>query len=151
MAAKAQLDVVTAYDELAGEPCQFPLTGMDLGGLTLQAGVYCFTSSAALGTTLTLDAQNNPNAVFIFQIGSTLITTINSSVLLINGGKDCNVFWQVGSSATLSKGTTFVGNILAFASITLETSATVSGRLLARNGAVMMASNTVSAATCGIQ
>jgi hypothetical protein len=121
------------------------MTGLDLGGKTLIAGVYCFSSSAQLTGTLTLDAQGNANAVFIFKIGSTLTTASGSSVLLINGGTLCNVFWQVGSSATLGTTTSFAGNILALTSITLTTGATVTGRALARNGAVTLDTNTVTA------
>jgi len=124
--------------------CNTNLTGQDLGGLTLSPGVYCFSSSAQLTGTLTLDAQGNGNALFVIQIGSTITTASNSSVLLINGGQACNVFWQVGSSATLGTDTAFVGNILALTSITLTTGADVSGRALARNGAVTMDTNNVS-------
>jgi type VI secretion system secreted protein VgrG len=97
---------------------------------------------------LTLDAQANPDAVFIFKIGTTLITGSNSKVVLTNGAGQCNVFWQVGRSATLGTGTQFVGNILAMTSITLETNAVLSGRALAENGAVTLDSNTVSVPTC---
>ena len=121
------------------------MTGQDLGGKTLTAGVYCFSSSAQLTGVLTLDAQGSANAVFIFKIGSTLTTASGSSVVLINGGSLCNVFWQVGSSATLGTTTAFGGNILALTSITLTTGATVIGRTLARNGAVTLDSNTVTA------
>ena len=90
------------YNDLAGRASNSNLTGQDLGGLTLMPGVYTFSSSAQLTGTLTLDAQGNPDAVFIFQIGSTLTTASNSSVVVINGGRTvCNVYWQVGSSATL--------------------------------------------------
>jgi hypothetical protein len=140
VAAQAQSDVTTAYNALAGQACQTVLTGTDLGGLTLVPGVYCFTSGAQLTGTLTLDAQGNPGAVFIFQIASTLITASNSSVLLINGASPWNVFWQVGSSATLGTNTSFVGSILALTSISLTTGATItSGRALARNGALALA------------
>jgi len=148
VAMQAQNDVTTAYNALAGQACNTVLTGTDLGGLTLKPGVYCFTSSAQLTGTLTLDAQGNPNAVFVFQIASTLTTASNSSVLTINGSQNCNVFWQVGSSATLGTGTVFVGNILALASITLNTGATLSGRALARTGAVTLDTNAVSASNC---
>ena len=122
---------------------------MDLGGLTLTAGVYTFTSSAQLTGTLTLDAQGNPNAEFIFQMGSTLTTASNASVNLINGAASCNVYWQVGSSATLGTGTDFVGNILVLTSITLVTNATIlNGRALARNGAVTLDTNEVSNEGC---
>ena len=147
VAAQAQVDLTTAYNDLAGRPCNTTLTGQDLGGLTLVPGVYCFATSAQLTGDLRLDAQGNPNAVFIFKIGSTLTTASASRVLVINGGTSCNVFWQVGSSATLGTTTTFAGNILALTSITLVTGANVSGRLLARNGAVTLGSNSV--AVCG--
>lgn len=146
-ALAAQTDVTAAYNSLASQACDSDLTGQDLGGQVLTAGVYCFSSSAGLTGTLTLDAQGDANAVFIFKIGSTLTTASGSSVALINGGSLCNVFWQVGSSATLGTGTSFTGNILALTSITLTTGATVTGRTLARNGAVTLDSNTVTA-TC---
>lgn len=145
VAAQAQADATVAYNNLAGQACNTTLTGQDLGGLTLTADVYCFSSSAQLTGALTLDAQGNPDAVFVFQIGSTLTTASAASVLLINGASSCNVFWQVGSSATLGTNTTFVGNVLALASITLNTNAAVSGRALAQNGAVTMDSNPISA------
>ncbi|HVT15564.1 MAG TPA: ice-binding family protein [Thermoanaerobaculia bacterium] len=144
VAAQAQSDVTTAYNTLAGQACNTVLTGQDLGSLTLTPGTYCFASSAQLTGTLTLNSQGNANAVFVFQIGSTLTTASSSSVVVINGGSDCNVFWQVGSSATLGTGTVFTGNILALTSITLNTSTSISGRALARNGAVTLASNSVS-------
>ena len=149
VAAQAQSDVTTAYNSLAGQACTADLTGQDLGGKTLTPGVYCFSSSAQLTGALTLDAQGNAGAVFVFKIGSTLTTASGSSVLMINGGSPCNVFWQVGSSATLGTTTSFLGNILALTSITLNTGASVSGRALARNGAVTMDTNTVSQAACG--
>ena len=127
VAAQAQTDALTAYNDLAGQACDTILTGQDLGGLTLTPGVYCFSSSAQLTGTLTLDALGDPNAVFIFQIGSTLTTASDSSVLLINSANPCNVFFQVGSSATLGTDTSFEGNILARASITLNTRAVLRG------------------------
>jgi subtilisin family serine protease len=148
LAAQAQADTTTAYNGLAGQACTADLTGQDLGGKTLTAGVYCFSSSAQLTGALTLNAQSNANAVFVFKIGSSLTTASGASVLLINGGSPCNVFWQVGSSATLGTTTTFVGNILALTSITLNTGAGVSGRALARNGAVTMDTNTIGSAGC---
>ena len=132
------------------EPAPPNLTGQDLGGMTLTEGVYCFSSSAQLTGQLTLNAQGSADAVFIFQIGSTLTTASDSSVLVTNGGVDCNVFWQVGSSATLGTDTTFVGNILALTSITLNTGADVSGRALARNGAVTMDTNDVGFSGCAV-
>ncbi|MEX2660757.1 MAG: ice-binding family protein [Vicinamibacterales bacterium] len=150
VALAAQSAVTTAYNALAAQACTQDLTGQDLGGLTLTPGVYCFSSSAQLTGTLTLNAQGDSNAVFIFKIGSTLTTASGSSVSIINGTVSslCNVFWQVGSSATLGTGSALAGNILALTSITLTTGATVTGRTLARNGAVTLDSNTVSAAAC---
>lgn len=147
VAQGAQSDLATAYNALASQACNTDLTGTDLGGLTLTSAVYCFSSTAQLTGTLTLDAQGNPNAVFVFQIGSALTTASAANVLVINGGSDCNVFWQAGSSATLGTGSGFVGNILALASITLTTSATSHGSLLARNGAVTMDTNQIGVCT----
>ena len=116
--------------------------------MTLVPGTYCYSTSAQLTGTLTLDAQGDPNAVFVFQIGSTLTTASNAVVSVINGGSACNVFWQVGTSATLGTGTLLEGNILALTSITLNTGASASGRILARNGAVTLDGNTVDASAC---
>ncbi|HEX6641964.1 MAG TPA: ice-binding family protein [Thermoanaerobaculia bacterium] len=149
VAAQAHSDLTNAYNTAAGLPCGTDLTGQDLGGMTLTPGVYCFSTSAALTGTLTLDLQGNPNAFFLFQIGSTLTTASASLVVLLNsGGANCaaNVFWQVGSSATLGTGSSFQGNILALTSITLTTAADVDGRILARNGAVTLDTN--DAAQC---
>ncbi len=146
VAAQAQVDLTTAYTTIVGMPTLVDLSGTDLGGLTLTPGVYGFTSSAQLTGPLVLDALGNPQAVFIFKVGTTLTTASASSVLVINGGSSCNVFWQVGSSATLGTGSTLAGNILALTSITLTTGASVDGRILARNGAVTLDGNAVS--TC---
>ena len=108
MAGGAQGANTAAYLNLAGQTCNFDLTGQDLGGLTLVPGVYCFSTSAQLTGALTLNAGGDPNAVWVFQIGSTLTTASNSSVLLTNEGQQCNVFWQVGSSATLGTTTSFI-------------------------------------------
>lgn len=145
----AQNDLVTAYNDAAGR--SFATTyagGFDLVGLTLNSGVYHDASSLFLSGTLTLDAQGNPNAVFIFQAGSTLISASGSKINLINGADACNVFWQVGSSATLGTASDFAGNILALTSITLDTGATLDGRALARNGAVTLDNNTITGGIC---
>lgn len=149
VALQAQNDVTTAYNSLAAQACTADLTGQDLGARVLTPGVYCFSTSAQLTGTLTLDALGIPSAVFIFKIGSTLTTASNSLVLLTNAATPCNVFWQIGSSATLGTGTTFVGNILALASITLTTGARNVGRILARTGAVTLDTNTVDRSLCG--
>lgn len=150
VAMQAQNDLTTAYNNIATTPCTVDLTGQNLGGLTLQPGVYCFATSAQLTGALTLDALGNPSALFLFKIGSTLTTASGSSVTVINTGSVCNkAYWQIGSSATLGTGTSFVGEILALSSITLTTGSNSSGRLLARNGAVTLDSNNVN--TCGVQ
>jgi type VI secretion system secreted protein VgrG len=149
VAAGAQAELTRVYVNLAAQPCNTVLTGQDLGGKTLTPGVYCFSSSAQLTGTLTLDAQGNPNALFIFQIGSTLTTASASSVLLINSASSCGVFWQVGSSATLGTGTALAGSIVALTSITLNTGASLTGRALARNGAVTLDDNQVTLCSGG--
>jgi hypothetical protein len=143
-AAQAQIDLTTAFNQGMGLFPTGTLTGQDLGGLTLKHGVYFFASSAQLTGTLTLNNNGNPNAVFVFQIGSTLTTGSSSSVVFTNG-PDKNVFWVVGSSATLGTGTKFAGNILALTSITLNTGASiVCGSALARNGAVTLDNNVIT-------
>ena len=135
---QAQNDLTTAYDNIAATPCTVDLTGQNLGGLTLTPGVYCFSSSAQLTGALTLDFVGDPNALFLFKIGSTLTTASGSSVTLLTPGRCGRVFWQIGSSATIGTDTSFAGDVLAFTSITVTTGANTSGRLLARNGAVTL-------------
>lgn len=150
LALQAQSALSDAYNFAAAQPCSMSLTGQDLGGLNLTPGVYCYSSSAQLTGTLTLDAQGNPNAVFIFQIGSTLTTASASAVQFANSGQGGSVYWQVGSSATLGSTTHFSGNILASESITLNNGASIDcGRALAQNGAVTMDNNPVSIGTPG--
>jgi hypothetical protein len=142
-AIAAQSSVVSAFAAGNALPGGIPLSG-DIGGQTLFAGVYNRASSLGITGILTLDAQGNPNASWVFQIGSTLTTaSSNSTVNLINGAQATNVFWLVGSSATLGTSTTFRGNILAAVSITANTSANVTGRLLAQSGAVTLANNQI--------
>jgi hypothetical protein len=152
VAQSAQADALTAYNGLAGMASNSNLTGQNLGGLTLTSGVYTFNSSAQLTGTLTLNAQGLNNAYWVFQIGSTLTTASAASVIIINagptGGSNDGLFWQVGSSATLGTTTAFEGNILATASITLNTGANIdNGRALALNGAVTMDTNMVGIAS----
>ena len=147
VAATAQADALTAFGILASEMFNTNLTGQDLGGLTLTPGVFFFSSSAQLTGILTLDAQGDSNARFDFQIGSTLTTASSSSILLINGAQADNVFWQVGSSATLGTGTSFDGSILADKSITLNTGASMDGRALALNAAVTLDDNVITVPT----
>ncbi len=148
-AAQAQAGALTAYNGLVTQACDSVLTGQDLGTLTLTPGVYCFSSSAQLTGTLTLDGQGNPAAVFIFKIGSTLTTASDSRVQAIGSANTCNIFFQVGSSATLGTSTSFNGSILALTSITLTTGATSHGGLYALNGAVTLDTNVVTAPRCG--
>jgi hypothetical protein len=145
LAMQAEADLATAYGDLAAEPVDTILSGQDLGGQTLTPGVYKFASSAQMNGTLTLDAQGNSQAVFVFQIGTTLTTGTNSAINLIGGARSRNIYWQVGTSATIGTDTTFQGNILADTSITLDTGANISpGRALAITGAVTMDTNALS-------
>ncbi len=154
VAAQAQADAHVEYNYLAGLVCDTDLTGQDLGGQTLTPGVYCFDSSAQLTGTLILDAQGSCNSLFVFQTGSTLTTSVASSVEVINNpcSTNCrggaNVFWQVGSSATIGTGSQFVGNIVANISTTLNFGASVAGSVFALTGAVTLDTNNISA--CGI-
>ena len=147
VALQAQADLTVAYNDAAGRK---PATAVpaDLGGLTVTSGVYKSAAALGLTGTITLDGQGNPNAVFIFQAGSSLTTATSSRVRLINGARACNVAWQVGSSATLGTSTTFNGNLMALSSISVNDSVTVNGRLLARNGAITLINDTVSTASC---
>jgi hypothetical protein len=153
VAAQAQLDVTNAYNVAAGQPVlpANDLSETDLGERTLHPGAYKFTSTAQLTGVLTLDADGNPNAQFVFEIGSGLTTAPASSVILINGASPCNVFWQVGSSATIDTTTAFVGNLMALTSITFNTNASLVGRALARNGQVSLDTNTVTRPLCSTE
>jgi len=143
----AKTDLTTAYTSAAG---QGPTTAIaaDLVGQTLKAGVYNSASAVGLSGVLTLDAAGDPGAVWVFQAGSTLITASGSKVVLLNGAQACHVYWQVGSSATLGTNSTFTGTVLALTSISLQTGATVDGRVLASNGAVTLDSNTITRSAC---
>jgi hypothetical protein len=151
VAAQAQSDLTTAYGVAAGQsvlPAD-DLTGTDLGNRTLTAGAYRYTSDAQLTGPLTLDAQGDPNAQFVFEITSQLTTASASSVVLVNGASPCNVYWQVGSSAVLGSTTAFQGNLMALTSISLNNGATVIGRVLARNGTVSLNNNVLDGSACG--
>jgi type VI secretion system secreted protein VgrG len=149
VAKQAQTDALTGYNYLAGLAVTQTLTGQDLGGRTLDPGVYFFASSAGMTGQLTLDFQGLNNALIVFQIGSTLTTASASSVLVINPGLNDQVYWQVGSSATLGTTTDFYGSIIADASVTLNTGATINcGRAIALTAAVTMDTNTVDTGNC---
>jgi cell division septation protein DedD len=145
---QAKVDLITAYDDAAGQGPTNPIAGGQLGGRMLRSGVYTSPSSLALTGVLTLDGRGNPEAVFIFQAGAKLTTASASDINLINGAQSCSVFWQIGSSATLGTGSHFQGTILAKTSITATTGAVVRGRLLARNGAVTLDANTITRPRC---
>ena len=144
VALQAQGDVTTAYNALTASVCTTTLTGQDLGGLTLTPGVYCYAAAAQLTGTLTLDGQGSSSAVFIVKTGSTLTTAASSAVTLINGASAANVFWQIGSSATLGATTAFAGNVIALASITMGAGCSLSGRVLARTAAVTLDTDSVA-------
>ena len=146
VADQAKLDLTTAYNDAAGR-VPFINLANELGGLTLTPGVYRIAEAQLTGQ-LKLNLQGNPEAVFIFQVDSTLITASNSSVIFINGSSPCNVYWKVGSSATLGTNTRFIGNIMTSASVTMNTGATLEGRALAQTAAVTLDTNTISAPEC---
>jgi len=144
-----QTDLVTAYNTAAGQGPTTPVSPVDLVGKTLKPGVYNSASAIGLSGVFTLDAAGNRNAVWVFQAGSTLITASGSKVVMLNGAPpSCNVYWQVGSSATLGTNSTFIGTIMALTSISLQTGAKLDGRALARNGGVTLDSNTITRSAC---
>lgn len=147
-AAGPKADLTNAYNNAAGRPIDFTET-VDLVGKVLQAGVYVSDlGPLALSGNVTLDGAGNANSVFIFKASSTLITSSSSTVTLINGAQECNVFWQVGSSATLGTDSVFRGTIMALSSITVNTNVTVHGRALARNAAVTLDDDVFVSPTC---
>lgn len=141
----AKTDLTTAYNTAAGSGPTTPVAA-DLGGQTLTPGVY--NSASSLGLTGTLTLSGTSSDVWIFQAGSTLTTASGSSVVFIGGATACNVFWQIGSSATIGTGSAFKGVIMALDSITVTTGATIDGRALARNGAVTLDTDTITGSTC---
>ncbi|HSL38355.1 MAG TPA: ice-binding family protein [Arthrobacter sp.] len=146
-ALQAQSDLATAYDDAAGRAMTASVAG-DLVGKTLTPGVYKSSGPLSVSGALTLNGQGNPNSVFIFQVASTLTTATASSIVLTNSAQACNIYWQVGSSATLGTASTFNGNILALTSITATTGTTVQGRALARNGQVALDTNVFTMPGC---
>jgi Ice-binding-like len=153
VAHQAQLDLTAAYVNAAGRALTAPETGADLGNLHLGAGVYAGPSHGALQLTgpLVLDGAGNASSVFIFQTDSSLTTASSSTVTLVNGAQECNVFWQVGSSATLGTGSVFRGNLMALSSITVNSNVVVHGRAMARNGAVTLDSDVFVRPRCADQ
>ncbi|HEX3089693.1 MAG TPA: ice-binding family protein [Ilumatobacteraceae bacterium] len=152
VALQAESDLTTAYIDAAGRSTEFTTVSDLTSGTPLLPGVYANASRGPLLLTgaMTLDGQNDPNAVFIFQTDSSLITGSGSVVNLINGASECNIFWQVGSSATIGTGSAFVGNVLALTSIAVQTGATVRGRALARNGEVTLDNNVFTSTNCAL-
>ena len=150
VAAQAKSDLVAAYDDAAARPATATIP-VELGGTTRTPGVYESPAGTfGITGTVTLDAQGDTNAVFIFKAASTLITASASSVNLVNGARASNVFWQVGSSATLGTYSILRGNVMALASITVTTGVTIDGRVLARTAAVTLDTDTISRPT-GVQ
>ncbi len=148
VATTAQTNLTAAYTNAAAQPCPGTnnFTGVSLGGKNLVPGVYCQTTAPSLTGTLTL----NGSGIYIFQIGSTLVTASGARVVLIGGAQPCQIFWQVGSSATIATSTTFIGNVMALTSIAMQTGATLNGRALARNGAVTLDTNRIiQSSGCG--
>jgi autotransporter-associated beta strand protein len=143
LANQAHADASTAYAQVAGETLTTDLSGQNLGGMILTPGVYHFGTAAQLSGTLTLNTGGDPNAAFHFQIGTTLTTDPLSMITLLNGNT-VNIFWQVGTSATIGVGSTFYGNILADQSITVNSGATINGRAIAINAAVTLDTNTIN-------
>jgi hypothetical protein len=144
-AAHAQSDLTAAYNDAAERTVGALTVAGNLGGLTLTPGLYKSTSSLEISAgDLTLDAQGDTNAVFIFQMPSTLTTTSGRQVILRGGARAANIYWQVGSSATLGPSSVFKGSILALSSITVQNAATVDGRLLARTAAVTLDTDTIT-------
>lgn len=144
----AQTSATAAYGVAASDTPFTTVAGGTIGGMTLSPGVYNASSSMSLTGTVTLNGGGDPNAVFIFQAGSTLTTATSSSVVLENGAQACNVFWQVGSSATIGSTTSFIGTILALTSVTLASGASVEGSVFAQTGAVTLDDNLISVVTC---
>ena len=146
----AKIDLGTAYDDAAGRS-NVTIVPSELGGTTLVAGTYASADGTFTITgTLTLNAENDPNAVFIFQTTKTLITASASTINLINGAQTCRIFWKVGSSVTLGTNSTFIGHVFALTSISAQTGAIIQGQLLVRNGSVTLEGNTITNNICTV-
>jgi hypothetical protein len=148
VAQAAHSDLATAYGDAVAAPSTANETGVDLGGQTLTGGVYTAANAMSLTGSVPLTLSGSASSVFIFQAGTTLTTGSDSSVVLTGGVLACNVFWQVGTSATIGSSTSFQGNILASTSISIDNAATIAGRALALNGAVTLLDDTLSAPSC---
>ncbi len=146
VALQAHADTITAFNFLAGETAGTNLSGQNLGGLILTSGVYKFDTSAALTGTLTLDTQGNPNAIFHFQIGTTFITDALSSVVTLGlgGAASPNIFWQIGSSATIAANTALQGTLIAQTTLTIADGVSIQGRALAIDGAVTLTNDNIA-------
>ena len=141
IAQRAQKDLASAYADIVSRPCRVHLTDFPT---VLPPNVYCLSSPPALSGPLTLDADGDPDAVWIFQIAGAFATAATASVSVVTGGLHDRVFWQVEQSATLGRGTLFAGNILARDNITLGSDTLMSGRALAKTGTVTLERNSVS-------
>jgi hypothetical protein len=148
VAIKAKSDLVTGFNDAAGRPST-QLSSAELSGKSFTPGVYNASSSLLFSAgTVTLNAQGDPNAVFIFKVASSLTTGSATTVLLTNGAQPCNVYWEIGASATLGTNSRFIGTVMALTTITAQTGMTMDGRLLARNGAVNLDTNTITTSAC---
>jgi adhesin HecA-like repeat protein len=142
-AQTGQSDLTTAYNNAAARPNGAAISG-DLGGLTIYPGLYNTAGTIGITGDLTLDAQGNTNAIFIFQIGSSLTTASSGNIILANGATAANIFWQVGSSCSIGANSAFIGTILAYTSISFGSGATLSGRALCENGEVSLIGDTIT-------
>jgi len=137
-ASSAQSGCKGAYDDAVARPSNGTLTGIDLGGRRFTAGVYLFSTNCTVTGVLTLDGNGNKDAVFIFQVGSSLACANNASIVCVNGAQPRNVYWQVGNSATLGTDCAFSGSLIALTNIHCNRGSRIHGRALARNGTVTL-------------
>jgi hypothetical protein len=149
MTIRALADVTTAHDGQAGEPCDVNVTDQDLGDRTLGPGVYCSFTPAQLHGTLTLDAGNDPTAVFLFQLASTLDTAVGSTVQMINQATQCNVWWVVIDDVRLGAESIFAGNVISFSDIAAGAGTAVNGRLVSKLGSITLDTTAVESTECG--